>query len=168
MSKKNSAPKSKKAASKKSPVAKTASGKSAAKRPDAGKGDRLRREALAEIAGRLGGGKQEHEVPSAKELANTPRPAATSKGKRTKPETPAKRAVGAKRPSGLDLAAKLLADSTGPLNAKAIADGVIAAGWVTNGKTPDATLYAAMLREITTKGAASRFKRVDRGLFAAA
>ena len=33
------------------------------------------------------------------------------------------------------------------------------------GKTPEATLYAAMLREITAKGKESRFKKVDRGLF---
>ena len=34
------------------------------------------------------------------------------------------------------------------------------------GKTPHATLYAAMLREISAKGAAARFKKVDRGQFA--
>ena len=33
------------------------------------------------------------------------------------------------------------------------------------GKTPDATLYAAILREIQTKGKEARFTRVDRGLF---
>jgi hypothetical protein len=35
------------------------------------------------------------------------------------------------------------------------------------GKTPAATLYAAMLREITTKGKKSRFARPGRGKFAA-
>ena len=35
-----------------------------------------------------------------------------------------------------------------------------------NGKTPHATLYAAMLREIGTKGDAARFRKADRGLFA--
>ena len=34
------------------------------------------------------------------------------------------------------------------------------------GKTPHATLYAAMLREVAAKGSASRFRKVDRGLFA--
>ena len=34
-----------------------------------------------------------------------------------------------------------------------------------NGKTPAATLYAAILREISTKGVAARFRKVDRGLF---
>jgi hypothetical protein len=36
-----------------------------------------------------------------------------------------------------------------------------------NGKTPHATLYAAMMREARDKGIASRFEKVDRGLFAA-
>jgi hypothetical protein len=33
------------------------------------------------------------------------------------------------------------------------------------GKTPDRTLYAAILREINTKGDASRFRKVERGHF---
>lgn len=36
-----------------------------------------------------------------------------------------------------------------------------------NGKTPDASLYAAITREIAAKGADARFKKVDRGLFIA-
>jgi len=72
-----------------------------------------------------------------------------------------------KKPSGLDLAAKVLADSKEPLAAKAIAERAIAAGWKTSGKTPHATLYAAMIREIRDKGKESRFEKVDRGLFKA-
>jgi hypothetical protein len=34
------------------------------------------------------------------------------------------------------------------------------------GKTPAATLYSAILREITTKGNAARFTKTDRGKFA--
>ena len=37
--------------------------------------------------------------------------------------------------------------------------------WKTGGKTPAATIYAAILREIQTKGTAARFKKTDRGLF---
>ena len=33
------------------------------------------------------------------------------------------------------------------------------------GKTPHATLYSAILREIDTKGAAARFRKVERGKF---
>ena len=35
-----------------------------------------------------------------------------------------------------------------------------------NGKTPHCTLYSALLREIRDKGAASRFRKVERGKFA--
>lgn len=33
------------------------------------------------------------------------------------------------------------------------------------GATPHATLYAAMMREARDKGSASRFRKVDRGMF---
>ena len=72
-----------------------------------------------------------------------------------------------RKPSGLDLAAKVLADAGEPLRAKQIAERAIAAGWKTNGKTPEATLYAAMTREIAKKGDAARFRKADRGLFEA-
>ncbi|MCL4742266.1 MAG: hypothetical protein KJZ54_08690 [Phycisphaerales bacterium] len=73
-----------------------------------------------------------------------------------------------KRVSGLDLAAKVLAGAGEPLNAKTIAERAIAAGWKTNGKTPEATLYAAIIREIAKKGKDARFAKHDRGLFTAA
>lgn len=73
-----------------------------------------------------------------------------------------------KRVSGLDLAAKVLADAGEPLNAKTLAERAIAAGWKTNGKTPEATLYAAIIREIAKKGKDARFAKHDRGLFTAA
>jgi hypothetical protein len=38
--------------------------------------------------------------------------------------------------------------------------------WSTGGKTPDATLYSAIIREIKTKGSASRFVKTGRGEFA--
>lgn len=97
---------------------------------------------------------------------------APTKAKGGKRGAPAKGAKGAsaeakkaKRPSGLDLAAKVLAQAKEPLNAKTIADRAIAAGWQTSGKTPEATLYAAMTREIAKKGKDARFAKVDRGFF---
>ena len=71
-----------------------------------------------------------------------------------------------KRASGLDLAADVLAKVGAPLNAKSIAERVIAAGWKTSGLTPHATLFAAIHREIAKKGKDSRFKKVGRGQFA--
>lgn len=37
--------------------------------------------------------------------------------------------------------------------------------WSTTGRTPEATIYAAIIREIRTKGSASRFAKAGRGLF---
>ena len=87
--------------------------------------------------------------------------AALGNGKKPKAAKPAKE----RRPSGLDLAAKVLAASKEPLAAKTIAERAIAAGWKTNGKTPHATLYAAIIREIAAKGKDARFRKTERGLF---
>ena len=68
--------------------------------------------------------------------------------------------------SGLDAAAKALADAGEPLNCKTIVERAITKGyWKTGGKTPSATVYAAILREIQKKGDASRFAKADRGMF---
>jgi hypothetical protein len=37
--------------------------------------------------------------------------------------------------------------------------------WRTGGKTPSATIYSAILREIRDKGDASRFAKAGRGKF---
>ena len=95
------------------------------------------------------------------------KPKAITKAKPAENATRPKQATKPKRISGLDLAAKVLTDAKEPLQAKAIAERAITAGWKTTGKTPHATLYAAMIREIAKKGKASRFVKTDRGLFAA-
>ncbi|MBZ0172999.1 MAG: hypothetical protein K8E66_11500 [Phycisphaerales bacterium] len=43
----------------------------------------------------------------------------------------------------------------------------MAAGWQTSGKTPAATLYSAIIREIARKGKDARFAKTERGRFAA-
>jgi hypothetical protein len=70
-----------------------------------------------------------------------------------------------KRLSGLGAAAQVLAEAGRPMNCKEIAEGAIALGWQTKGKTPASTLNAAMIREILKKGLASRFRKHGRGLF---
>ncbi len=81
-----------------------------------------------------------------------------------KPRKKADRADGTM--SGLDAAAKVLADAGEPLNCKTILERAIEKGyWKTGGKTPSATVYAAILREIQKKGDASRFAKADRGMF---
>lgn len=69
--------------------------------------------------------------------------------------------------SGLDAAAKVLADAGQPMRARELVNTMIERGlWKSGGKTPWATMYAAMAREIAAKGKASRFRKTDRGLFA--
>ena len=104
---------------------------------------------------------------TSKKAKSSTRTSKSTAGPRSK-KTTSKRSDKSDRPkrvSGLDLAAKVLASAKEPLNTKTIAERVIAAGWVTKGATPHATLYAAIIREIDLKGAESRFKKTDRGLF---
>lgn len=56
------------------------------------------------------------------------------------------------------------------MNCKSLVEAMQAQGlWSSpGGATPDATLYASILREINTKGKDARFKKVDRGQFALA
>jgi hypothetical protein len=70
-----------------------------------------------------------------------------------------------------DASAHLLSLGTGdPMRCKDIVDLAIGRGLWTpgKGKTPAATLHAAMSREIKTKGDASRFVKAERGKFALA
>ena len=72
----------------------------------------------------------------------------------------------AKRPSGLDAAAKIMAEAGDPMSCKAIVARMIAKGlWQSRGKTPAATIYAAIIREIAAKGEKARFRKVARGKF---
>lgn len=86
-----------------------------------------------------------------------------------KAKAPAKRRTGqrdAKRTSGLDAAAQILAKAKEPLGAKEMVERMLANGlWRTGGKTPSATIYSAIIREIATKGADARFRKAARGKF---
>lgn len=75
-----------------------------------------------------------------------------------------------KRLSGLDAAAQLLAASKEPMGCQALVEQMQTRGlWKSpGGKTPAATLYVAIIREIRDKGKESRFKKTGRGLFATA
>ena len=78
----------------------------------------------------------------------------------------ARKAEKPKRTSGLDAAARVLAEAKKPMSAKAMVETMLAKGlWKTGGKTPEATIYAAIIREIAKKGGEARFKKVDRGQF---
>jgi len=71
-----------------------------------------------------------------------------------------------KRTSGLDAAAQVLAKSKKPLTCKEIVEVAIEQKlWSPGGKTPHATIYSAIIREIANKGNESRFRKADRGKF---
>jgi hypothetical protein len=72
-----------------------------------------------------------------------------------------------KRPSALDAAAVVLKNAGQPMRAQEMIAAMAEQGLWTSpgGKTPHATLYAAIIREITVKGSESRFRKTDRGLF---
>jgi HB1, ASXL, restriction endonuclease HTH domain len=74
-----------------------------------------------------------------------------------------------KRLSALDAALKVLSESPEPLNAQQMVEAMSAKGYWSSpgGKTPHATLYSAILRELA-KGDASRFVKTERGRFIAA
>ena len=117
--------------------------------------------------------------PAAKETAVQTTEAAESqkaspvddkKNRQSKADKPAQSKPNAtksdRKPSGLDAAAQVLAEVGEPLDTKTMGERMLAKGlWKTSGKTPAATIYAAIIREIATKGSASRFRKTERGKF---
>jgi hypothetical protein len=84
-----------------------------------------------------------------------------------KPKTPAEPEV--KKPSAIDAAAKVLAEAGQPMSCKEMIGTMAAKGYWSSpgGKTPDATLHSAILREVAVKGEQSRFVKTGPGRFAA-
>ncbi len=94
-----------------------------------------------------------------KKARKKPAPEATETNASDSPE---------KKLSCVTAAIKVLTESTEPLNAKEIIDAMVSKGYWTSpgGKTPHATLYSAILRDLA-KGDASRFVKSERGRFTA-
>src|SRR5262245_56915156 len=118
-------------------------------------------------------------VPATTEaLAPEPMPsvgAKTKKAAKGKAEPKAPKAAMAalkaskpKKVSALDAAARVLEEEGKPMGCKEMIDAMAPKGYWTSpgGKTPHATLYSAILREISAKGKEARFKKTDRGHFA--
>lgn len=72
--------------------------------------------------------------------------------------------------SQIDAAVKVLEEAGEPLNTKQMVEVMTEKGYWSSpgGKTPAATLYSAILRELNTKGEKTRFQKTDRGQFALA
>lgn len=98
-------------------------------------------------------------------------PAAAPKAKRPRKTNPAGTSASTvsngTKVSCLDAAARVLAEAGEPLNAKQMIEAITSKGYWTSpgGKTPHATLYSAILREIKTKGTDARFAKAERGKF---
>ena len=69
----------------------------------------------------------------------------------------------------LDAAAKILTGTGEAMNTKDMIEAMAKKGYWSSpgGKTPDATLYSAIQREIGAKGKEARFKKTEAGKFAA-
>lgn len=108
---------------------------------------------------------------TAKKATKTAKPVATKttpKAKTTKPAAKAKtaKAEPAKKMSQVGAALAVLAKAGEPMNCKAMVEAMAKQGLWTSpgGATPDATLYAAILRDLK-KGKDARFAKIDRGQF---
>jgi hypothetical protein len=105
------------------------------------------------------------------EKTSKPDPALDAAVKAAEESRRAKKAKAAK-PKGerkggcLDAAAQVLAEAVEPLSCGEMMTRILKRGlWTTEGKTPAATLYSALLRDVR-KGAASRFCKAAKGQFA--
>ena len=98
--------------------------------------------------------------------ADTPMPAEgeTSQPDPTGPNQP----TPVKKRSALDAAAKVLGETGQAMSCPQLIAAMAAQGYWTSpkGRTPASTLYAAVLREIQTRGDQARFRKTERGKFA--
>jgi hypothetical protein len=110
------------------------------------------------------------ESPTPEPAAPQAPPLATAEATPAKPKRQRKAKAAApteKKLYALDAAAKVLAEAGQAMTCKEMIAAMAAKNyWASpGGKTPDATLYSAILREIGTKGADARFVKSDRGKF---
>ena len=91
----------------------------------------------------------------------------TKKSTKTKAAKPKRTESSDSKLSALDAAAKVLSESKEPLTTKEMIEAMSTKGYWTSpgGKTPHATLFSAILRELKAKGKDARFKKTERGKF---
>jgi len=157
------------------------------------KGEKLRKDAIAEIGKRIHADLTDHseqhgtgsEVPAkpvttphvspsgdaaptcpsdATPVPSAPAANVAKKGRTPKPAPTEK----PKRLGGLDVAAQLLLAAAKPMSCKELVEDMLARKlWSTTGRTPVATIYAAIIRDIAANGKESRFRKTARGMFEA-
>jgi hypothetical protein len=104
-------------------------------------------------------------VPAASQPPSTSQQAVTETSPETSPrptETPGPKC------SALDAVAKVLSETGQAMSCPELIVAMAAKGYWSSpkGRTPAATLYSALLRELQTKGAQARFVKTERGKFA--
>jgi hypothetical protein len=106
------------------------------------------------------------ETPAA-ETTQAPEPKTQPGVKKRRRAPKARKETGPKKLSAIDAAAKVLAQAGEPMDCQTMIKTMADKGYWTSpgGKTPAATLYSAILREISTKGTDARFKKTERGKF---
>jgi len=94
--------------------------------------------------------------------------AASKSSKKGKSKKTKEAGAEAKKLSAMDAAAKVLAETGQPMSCKEMIEAMAQKGYWSSpgGKTPASTLYSGIIKEISTKGKESRFKKTDRGRFA--
>lgn len=98
--------------------------------------------------------------PGVRKTAKTAKPRKSKATKRTKsPDA---------KMSQMDAAAKVLATADAPMSTKEMVEAMESKGlWSSpGGKTPAATLYSSLIRDIRKHGKESRFVKTDAGRFA--
>jgi hypothetical protein len=108
---------------------------------------------------------------------NTPKPELahkihkTAKGKTARPAVPANpsAATQGKKLSAIAAAARVLQETGRAMTCPELIEAMAAKRYWTSpgGQTPSATLYASIFKEIKTKGKDARFRKTERGKFAA-
>lgn len=158
-----------KATTKKKTTKSSSARRKSSRRKSAKSTEQLRKEAIADIDKNLANadGKVETKAKATKKASATKvnQTLASAKAEAT---TNSKKSATKRSPGILDHAASILAASKEPMFCKAIVQQAMEKhGWTTSGRTPHATLYAAIIREISKKGKDARFTKVDRGRFTA-
>src|SRR5262245_38524458 len=108
-------------------------------------------------------------APTRQQKTPAQRPAASTAASKSPPAAAAAAAAVPPNYSALHAAAEVLRASGQPMSCPELIAQMAAKGYWTSpkGKTPSATLYAALAREVKRKGPASRFIKSGPGRFAA-
>lgn len=152
---------------------KTAPKNTAAKVAGAPKKTAKKVETKANVKAKAMTGKAEKPAPAKAEIPSatkaTPEKSVESEKANPRPATPPAPVKNEKKLSLLSAAYEVLASDNEALSVRAIVKLAKDRGlWTPGaGKTPEQTLYSAIMREINAKGETSRFTKATRGLFKA-